>query len=249
MCCLRRPIWAAIWGFAGSRGAAQDLADDDDSRGDVAARSGFDFGSGGRGSAGDRDGAPFGSGGERLRRSAGGQGAGREFGARFVELPLEAEGAPGQRGLCEGAGRGVLRQAAGASGGRVGGDGLGGHDSRGARDEGSDSGYSGDAGADASGERASGSGGGTGRELRGDAGRLEIEHGGVKVMGPLNLPSRLATHASQLFSKNVQTFVLNMVKDGSLVLDLEDPIVSGSLLARDGKVVHPMVLERMGGKS
>jgi NAD(P) transhydrogenase subunit alpha len=74
-----------------------------------------------------------------------------------------------------------------------------------------------------------------------------LDHGGVKVMGPLNLPSRLATHASQLFSKNVQTFVLNMVKDGSLVLDLEDPIVSGSLLARDGKVVHPMVLERMGG--
>jgi NAD(P) transhydrogenase subunit alpha len=76
-----------------------------------------------------------------------------------------------------------------------------------------------------------------------------IIHKGVKVMGPLNLPSRLATHASQLFSKNIQTFLLNMVKDGALALDEQDPIVIGSLLAKDGKVVHAQVIERAGGKA
>jgi NAD(P) transhydrogenase subunit alpha len=74
-----------------------------------------------------------------------------------------------------------------------------------------------------------------------------VTHKGVKVLGPLNLPSRLAFHASQLFSKNVQTFLLNMVKDGELALNMEDPIISGSLLAKDGKTVHPQVLERQGG--
>ncbi len=74
-----------------------------------------------------------------------------------------------------------------------------------------------------------------------------VVHHGVRILGPLNLPARLANHASQLFSKNMQTFLLNMVKDGELALNMEDPIVAGSLLAREGKIVHPQVLERMGG--
>lgn len=73
-----------------------------------------------------------------------------------------------------------------------------------------------------------------------------VEHRGVKVMGPVNLPSRLANHASQLFSKNVQNFVLNLVKDGALNLNLEDPIIAGSLLAQGGEVKHSRVRERLG---
>jgi len=75
-----------------------------------------------------------------------------------------------------------------------------------------------------------------------------IVHNGVKVYGPINLPSRVSTHASQLFSKNVQTFLLNMVKEGQLAINMEDPIVSGSLLAKEGKIVHAMVLDKMGAK-
>ena len=75
-----------------------------------------------------------------------------------------------------------------------------------------------------------------------------VEHHGVRIIGPLNLPSRLATNASQLFSKNIQSFLLNMVKEGELVMDMEDPIVSGSLLVQGGKVVHPKVLEALGAK-
>jgi NAD(P) transhydrogenase subunit alpha len=72
-----------------------------------------------------------------------------------------------------------------------------------------------------------------------------VIHNGVRILGPLNLPSRLATNASQLFSKNVQSFLLNMVKDGELNMDMEDPIVSGSLIAMGGEVVHPRVLEAL----
>ena len=72
-----------------------------------------------------------------------------------------------------------------------------------------------------------------------------VEHHGVRILGPLNLPSRLATNASQLFSKNIQSFLLNMVKDGEFDLNLEDPIVSGSLIARGGEVVHEKVQEAL----
>lgn len=72
-----------------------------------------------------------------------------------------------------------------------------------------------------------------------------IEYHGVRIMGPLNLPSKVAHNSSQLFSKNIQTFLLNMVKDGELNMNLEDPIVSGSLVAKDGEIVHPRVKELM----
>src|SRR5271156_6478818 len=75
-----------------------------------------------------------------------------------------------------------------------------------------------------------------------------IVHNGVKIVGPLNLPSRLATNASQLFSKNVQTFLLNMVKDGELNLNMEDPIIAGSLVAQGGELKHGRVLEAIRAK-
>jgi NAD(P) transhydrogenase subunit alpha len=65
-----------------------------------------------------------------------------------------------------------------------------------------------------------------------------ILHQGVTVIGPLNLPSTLAHHASQLFAKNISTFLLNLVKNGQLHLDTEDEIVCETLLTSGGKVVH-----------
>jgi len=73
-----------------------------------------------------------------------------------------------------------------------------------------------------------------------------VEHAGVWILGPLNLPSTLATHASQLYAKNIATFLLNLVKDGSLAVNLEDEIVRESLLTRDGEVVNPRVREALG---
>lgn len=72
-----------------------------------------------------------------------------------------------------------------------------------------------------------------------------VEHG-VTILGPTNLPSEVPNHASQMFSKNVTTFLLNMVEDGQLNVNLDDEIVLGTLTARQGEVVHPRVREILG---
>lgn len=70
-----------------------------------------------------------------------------------------------------------------------------------------------------------------------------VDHQGVLVMGPLNLPSTLAHHASQLFAKNVTTFLTHLVKDGQIQFDLEDEITRETLLTRQGEVAHARVRE------
>ncbi len=72
-----------------------------------------------------------------------------------------------------------------------------------------------------------------------------IEHQGVTVIGPLNLPSTLATHASQLFAKNITTFLTHLAKGGEFAFDLEDEITRETLVTRGGEVVHPRVRERL----
>jgi NAD(P) transhydrogenase subunit alpha len=68
-----------------------------------------------------------------------------------------------------------------------------------------------------------------------------VEKHGVKIVGYTDYPSRSSVHASQLFAKNITTFLLNMVKEGEFSIDLEDEIVKGSLLTHDGQVVHEMI--------
>jgi NAD(P) transhydrogenase subunit alpha len=72
------------------------------------------------------------------------------------------------------------------------------------------------------------------------AGEVVVKHG-VKIVGYTDYPSRSAVHASQLFAKNITTFLLNMVKEGEYAIDLEDEVVKGSLLVHDGQVVHEMI--------
>jgi H+-translocating NAD(P) transhydrogenase subunit alpha len=60
---------------------------------------------------------------------------------------------------------------------------------------------------------------------------------GVKVIGPRNLASEMATHASQLYSKNVENLLgLLIADDGSLRLDLEDEIVAGACITHEGEI-------------
>ena len=68
-----------------------------------------------------------------------------------------------------------------------------------------------------------------------------VEKHGVKIVGYTDYPSRSAVHASQLFSKNIATFLLNMVGEEGFRIDLEDGIVKGSLLVHEGHVVHEMI--------
>jgi len=77
-----------------------------------------------------------------------------------------------------------------------------------------------------------------------------VEVHGVTILGPLNLPSQLAFHASLMFSKNLQAFLQLLVKpDGTLVTEFSDEILAASLLTKDGTVVHRPTADLMtGGK-
>jgi NAD(P) transhydrogenase subunit alpha len=65
-----------------------------------------------------------------------------------------------------------------------------------------------------------------------------VEHNGVRIIGPLNLPSDLAAHGSLLYSRNVTAFVLAFCKDGAFSLDLTDDILKAAVITHEGKVVH-----------
>jgi NAD(P) transhydrogenase subunit alpha len=63
-----------------------------------------------------------------------------------------------------------------------------------------------------------------------------VVHQGVSILGPLNLPAEVPNHASQLYAKNIATFLLTLVKDGKLQIDVGDEIVRETLVAREGQV-------------
>ncbi len=69
---------------------------------------------------------------------------------------------------------------------------------------------------------------------------------GVTILGPTNLPSTVPYHASQMYAKNITTFLLHLVKDGAVKLDLGDEITRDTLIARDGEVVNPRVRAALG---
>jgi NAD(P) transhydrogenase subunit alpha len=73
-----------------------------------------------------------------------------------------------------------------------------------------------------------------------------VQKHGVTILGPTNLPAEVPHHASQMFARNISTFLLHLLEDGQVKLDLEDEIVRETLIARGGKVVHPRVCELLG---
>ena len=74
-----------------------------------------------------------------------------------------------------------------------------------------------------------------------------IVHEGVIINGPINVPSSLPVHASLMFSRNAQSFLDLLVKDGEVVVDLEDVIVRDSLITRGGEITHDATREAMKG--
>jgi NAD(P) transhydrogenase subunit alpha len=73
-----------------------------------------------------------------------------------------------------------------------------------------------------------------------------VVYNNVKIIGPINLPAMVAFHASQMYARNVTTFLQNMVKDGEINLNMEDEIISDTMVTRDGDVVNPRVREILG---
>ncbi len=68
-----------------------------------------------------------------------------------------------------------------------------------------------------------------------------VDAHGVTILGPTNLPSTVPYHASQMYARNIQTFLLHLVKDGALNLDPADEITRETLVTRDGQIVHERV--------
>ena len=68
-----------------------------------------------------------------------------------------------------------------------------------------------------------------------------VVHNGVSIIGTVNLAGKLAGNASPLFAKNLANFLdLLVAKDGTLKVDLDDEIIKGTLIAKDGALVHPI---------
>ena len=69
----------------------------------------------------------------------------------------------------------------------------------------------------------------------------QLDHDGVIVYGPLNVPAMLPVHASDQYARNVFNFISPFIKDGELTLDWEDEVLAGSVLTRDGAIVNEAV--------
>jgi NAD(P) transhydrogenase subunit alpha len=78
-----------------------------------------------------------------------------------------------------------------------------------------------------------------------EAGEVVVAHG-VSVVGAVNLPATVPQHASQMYAKNVATFLQHLVKEGAVRLDTDDQITRETLVTRDGRVVNPRVCEALG---
>lgn len=76
-------------------------------------------------------------------------------------------------------------------------------------------------------------------------GETVVVHG-VSILGPVNLPSTIPYHASQMYARNIASFLQLLVKDGEFHLDLEDQIIRETLLTHNKEVVNPAVRGLLG---
>jgi NAD(P) transhydrogenase subunit alpha len=68
-----------------------------------------------------------------------------------------------------------------------------------------------------------------------------VEHNGVTILGPTNLPATLPTHASLLYAKNVSSLALHLYQQGATRPDPADEIVKGCMITDNGAIVNDVV--------
>ncbi|MFO8175477.1 MAG: Re/Si-specific NAD(P)(+) transhydrogenase subunit alpha [Longimicrobiales bacterium] len=75
-----------------------------------------------------------------------------------------------------------------------------------------------------------------------------VKHNEVKIIGPVNLAASMPFHASMMFSKNLVTFIMEMVnkEDGSLDLNWENEVINGVCVTHEGEVQHEPTREALG---
>jgi NAD(P) transhydrogenase subunit alpha len=75
----------------------------------------------------------------------------------------------------------------------------------------------------------------------------QITFNDVLVYGPLNVPSEVPVHASEMYSRNLLSFLSPMIKDGEFEPDWEDEVIADSTLTRDGAIMHASTREQIEG--
>jgi H+-translocating NAD(P) transhydrogenase subunit alpha len=84
----------------------------------------------------------------------------------------------------------------------------------------------------------------TGGNVEGSKPGETVDENGVKIIGPANLPSEMASDASALYAKNLQNLLeLLVTEEGALKIDTEDEIVAGACLTKDGEIVNERAKE------
>ncbi|MEB3830699.1 Re/Si-specific NAD(P)(+) transhydrogenase subunit alpha [Phormidium sp. CCY1219] len=76
-------------------------------------------------------------------------------------------------------------------------------------------------------------------------GGKDIVRDGITIVGPINLPSSMPVHASQMYAKNIATLVQYIVKDGEVKIDFEDEIIAGSCIAHEGEIKNERVRQAL----
>lgn len=77
----------------------------------------------------------------------------------------------------------------------------------------------------------------------------QVVYGQVTIYGPLNIPSELPVHASEMYARNMLNFLTPMIVDGEFTPDWDDEIIARSALTRDGEIVHAPSRELVEGHS
>jgi proton-translocating NAD(P)+ transhydrogenase subunit alpha len=88
--------------------------------------------------------------------------------------------------------------------------------------------------------------GATGGNVTGSVPDKTVERDGVTITAPLNLAGTVPVHASQMYSRNMTSFLSLLIKDGELNIDLSDDVVGPSCVTHDGKVVNQRVATALG---
>jgi NAD(P) transhydrogenase subunit alpha len=73
-----------------------------------------------------------------------------------------------------------------------------------------------------------------------------VDHAGVQIHGPTDLPSSVPLHASQMLSRNYENYLMHLIRDGALVLDLQDELTRAPLVTHEGAVVEERVRAALG---
>jgi NAD(P) transhydrogenase subunit alpha len=76
-----------------------------------------------------------------------------------------------------------------------------------------------------------------------------VEHAGVRVLGPVNLPATLPYHASEMYARNLFNFLKPAIPKGELAIDWQDEVFTGAVLTHEGVIKHEATRKSVEGET